>query len=142
MKKIFFILALLGVTLVNQSFVKDFANKGTVYTRPWSVSGYGFLIFPSVYDLDDYITFVQTKTHAQIQQYIQDSLNGFSSLGATLLSSPNDMVTEDQAYNYAMNTYRIIQTEGVVLRPVSPRECSVNFEFILAITPAYLNSTT
>ena len=142
MKKTFVILALFASSFINQSLAKDIPNKDAVFTRPWSVSSYGFLIFPSVLDLDEYIRFVQTKTHAQMQQYIQDSLSGFTSIGTSLYSSSLVTITENEAYHYAMNTYRIVQATGVIIRPISERECSVNYEFVLTLTPAYLNSTT
>ena len=144
MKKLLLIFVLSSATIIS-SFANDFKTNATSrrpLTDPWTVSSYGFLIFPTVVDLGNYIEFVKTKTHAEIQQYITESLSGFSSRGSSIYSNSDVTVTESEAPDYAMNTYRIIQTEGVILRPVSPRECSVNFEFVLAITPAYLNSTT
>lgn len=143
MKKFLLILVLSSATVIS-SFTKDFKTNAPNAYPPsqWTVSSYGFLVFPTVFELNDFINFVKTKTHAEIQQYITDSLSGFSSHGSSIYSNSDVTVTESEAHDYAMNTYRIIQTEGVVLRPISEQECSVNFEFVLAITPAYLTSTT
>ena len=144
MKKLLSIFVLSFATVIS-SFANDFKTNAPnkwPFTRPWTVSSYGFLIFPTVLDLDEFINLVKSKTHSEIQQYITDSLSGFSSRGSSIYSNSDVTVTESETPDYAMNTYRIIQTEGVVLKPISARECSVNFEFVLAITPAYLNSTT
>lgn len=141
MKKLLIVLFILAFVPNIESFAINKLKESRTLTRPWSVSSYGFLIFTSVQDLDEYITFAQTKTHAEMQQYIQDSLSGFSSLGSSIYSSSDVAVSATEAPNYAMNAYCIIQTDGIIMKPVSGRECSVSFEFILTLTPAYLNST-
>lgn len=86
---------------------------------------------------------IKTKTHGQAQAYL-DSLH-FASLGATLydgeyLSQP---VTGDEAINYVLSTSMIFQVQGIIIRPVSEAECqTVNWEFVLAMVPANLNSSS
>ncbi len=153
MKKIFLILGLFTLIMANLSFRKFFSDKNInsreqlkLNKRPtehnWSVNEYGFLVFPSVTDLEEFKNFVTRKTHAQIQQYLQDSL-GFSSLGASKYSTSSaGTVSEEEAIDYVMNASRIFQTDGIIFRPVGPRDCIVNWEFVLTMTPANLNSTS
>jgi hypothetical protein len=160
MKKIFAV-SIFSVLLMSilsfkneYSFEKNIANPETIQRgifktdkkipeQNWSVSEYGFLIFPVIADLEEYLELIKTKTHGQAQAYL-DSLR-FASLGATLydgeyLSQP---VTGDEAINYVLSTSMIFQLQGIIIRPVSEAECqTVNWEFVLAMVPGNLNSTS
>lgn len=109
----------------------------------WSVSQYGFLIFPVIADLEEYLALIKTKTHGQAQAYL-DSLH-FASLGATLYDGEylRQPVTGDEAIHYVLSTSMIFQVQGIIIRPVSEAECqTVNWEFVLAMVPANLNSSS
>ncbi len=128
-----------GLTIVSQKnhIVRE------AYTQNWSVSTYGFLVFPTVSDLEEYLTFITSKTHGEAQSYLNSI--SFSSLGATLYGYRdfNNPVSASQATDYVLNTARVLQVEEIVIKPVSQTSCqTVKWQFILAMKPAYVSSSS
>ncbi|HNF29098.1 MAG TPA: hypothetical protein PLY81_02340, partial [Chitinophagaceae bacterium] len=81
-------------------------------------SSYGFLVFTTTDDVDAYLDYLKANTHADVQEYL--SSIGFSnSLGATLYDEEyaTELVTEEQAINYIVNTHRIFQVQDVIMKP-------------------------
>ncbi len=59
-----------------------FVAKAQSFPSSVSVNEYGFMVFPTVTDLDDYVSLIKSSTHAQVQSLL--SSQHFSSLGASL----------------------------------------------------------
>lgn len=131
-----------GVSFGNGIFKNKEKIINPIPAQNWSVSSYGFLIFPTGADLEEFIGFMETKTHGQAQAYL-DSL-GFSSLGASLYTDgyTNQSVSREQAINYSLNNSRIIQLHGIIIKPVSEADCEVKWQFVLAMSPSNLSSSS
>ncbi|MCC6182003.1 MAG: hypothetical protein IT237_09230 [Bacteroidia bacterium] len=103
-------------------------------------SSYGFLVFTTTDDVDAYLDYLKANTHADVQEYL--STMGFSnSLGATLYDEEyaTELVTEEQAINYIVNTHRIFQVQNVVMKPINEVNEEVKWEFFLTMVSSNLN---
>lgn len=111
-------------------------------TQNWTVSQYGFLIFPVAADLEEYLIFIKSKTHSETQEYL--SSISFISLGSSLYgSSYADLsITDAQAINYVLNNSQVFQLHGIVIKPFSESTTceDVKWQFVLAMSTANLNS--
>ncbi|HMT75081.1 MAG TPA: hypothetical protein PKA77_13500 [Chitinophagaceae bacterium] len=107
----------------------------------WTLSEYGFLIFPTPDDMEQFMNLIKTKTHAEAQAYL--AALGFNSFGASVYGEEysTQMVTAEQAINYVQNTARIFQISGIIIRPVNEAECdNVKWQYVLAMAPSNLTS--
>ncbi len=106
-------------------------------------SSYGFLVFTTTDDVDAYLDYLKANTHADVQEYL--SSIGFSnSLGATLYDEEyaTELVTEEQAINYIVNTHRIFQVQDVIMKPINEVNEEVKWEFLLTMVSSNLNNSS
>lgn len=124
--------------------LKTLLNYKLRFDQNWTVSEYGFMIYPTATDLESFLTFLQTKTHAQAQSYLSGL--SFSSLGATLYAenTSTQTLTYEEAIDYSMNIKRVLQVEGILIKPVSQSaNCeSVKWEFVLAMSVSRLDENS
>ncbi|HMZ45810.1 MAG TPA: hypothetical protein PLU36_03315 [Chitinophagaceae bacterium] len=106
-------------------------------------SSYGFLVFTTTDDVDAYLDYLKANTHADVQENL--SSIGFSnSLGATLYDEEyaTELVTEEQAINYIVNTHRIFQVQDVIMKPINEVNEEVKWEFLLTMVSSNLNNSS
>ena len=106
------------------------ANTAGRFQDSVSVSPYGFLVFLSVDNLEDYRQFILTHTHRQVNIYL-DSL-GFTSIGKTKYNSSYaaSTVTDAQFLDYILDTNYIFQVSDVVFKPIGISSCgNTPFDF-------------
>ncbi len=144
MKRIIFLafiaLLFLGQHTSANNQVAETSNLKKV-PQNWSVSQYGFLIFPVAADMEEYLAYIKSKTHSEAQEYLGSI--SFTSLGSTLYgqSYSDQSVTEEQAINYVLNTSRVFQIHGIVIKPVSQSSCEdVKWQFVLAMSSSNLSA--
>lgn len=101
-----------------------------------SVSENGFLIFPSIKDLEDYGDFLSNSTHAEVQKY-HESIN-FTSRGKDKFgeSYANEKVTDEQQIDYALDIHGIVEINSVIMKPINDNK------FLLTMIPENLNSSS
>ena len=108
-------------------------------------SSYGFLVFTTTDDVDAYLDYLKANTHADVQENL--SSIGFSnSLGATLYDEEyaTELVTEEQAINYIVNTHRIFQVQDVIMKPiVAWTGCTTaKWKYLLTMVDSYLDNSS
>lgn len=149
MKKMFFLSLITTLLLGNYIWANNSDNVipkeeklKEFFTQNWSVSQYGFLIFPVAADLEEYLAYIKSKTHGEAQEYL--SLISFTSLGSSLYGQDyfEQSISDAQAINYVLNSSRVFQLHGILIKPVSEStSCEdVKWQFILAMSTANLNS--
>ena len=93
-----------NITSQNKTTVNKLKSSGTSFQI--SVSGYGFLVFPSSTDFLSYANFIRTSTPEQINTY-------HSSIGFTSMATINPIA---QDINYCINQSGVVQIEGTVFK--------------------------
>ena len=92
----------------------------------------GFQIFDTKENFEDYDNFLRNSTHAEVQDYLGGL--SFNSLGKTKYAPSSQQVSESQSIDYVFGIDRVVQIEGVVLKPTT------NNKFMLTLTIGYLNN--
>ena len=118
------------------------ANPGESSRDGLSVSNYGFLVFPNLTSFNEYREFLLGHTHLEVKEYLAQIR--FSSLGALMYGREYDsqLVTEEQSVNYLMSVNKVFQVDNAIMRPIGEKNAAVTWEFLLVMTPEYLNGAS
>lgn len=110
------------------------------YLSNIKVSQYGFLIFSSLSDVQEYLEFVKRSTHGELQDHL--ARIGFKSLGSTIYGKEfsSAAVTEEEAADYIVDAFHMFQVEEVVMKPIGETTSKVKWQFLLTMHTSNLNS--
>jgi hypothetical protein len=111
------------------------ANQAIRLTSSPGTSKYGFLIFRTVSELEEYHTFLLNNTHGQVQEFLRSI--GFTSLGTMKYNEEyfDAPISENQAIDYVFDINKIVQIQEVIMKPIEEIDCSVKWQFLLTMVP-------
>ncbi len=112
-----------------------FPSHGLIVLSGISVSTQDFLVFDSAKNYDNYVEFLKTSSHQDIQGYL-NSIH-FESIGSASYSSANLLLTTDeQRLDYLVGTDRVFQIQNVIIKLAN------SDQFLLCMLQSNLNSSS
>lgn len=101
-----------------------------------NVSSYGYLVFNTEADFLTFATVIDGATHEEMKTYLASK--GFTPRALTLYNSTfnRQLISRDQAIDYALPLSGIISIQGILLRPTNDNK------YLLAMKNVYLTSST
>lgn len=104
--------------------------------KPIEVSKFGFLVFATHEEFEDYGNFISKNTQGDIQKF-HESIK-FSSKGKQSYDEKNagELATEEQQMDYSLNADGIVEMNGVLMKPIESNK------FLLTMNEANLNEVS